>query len=179
MKDAVGSSLLVYVVIIVVGIVGSCIIASTAYSKAYRAKNYIISEINKKYLINSELSKETDSNIGNDFFNDTNFISTINTNLNNYKMSVSVQDCNSSSVKNKFLKDDNSSDSVRLVYPNAESGNNPSGYCVFRKDISDDKYYYSIVTFSHLNINVLGIGTLFKTPVYGETRTYYSNGGMY
>ena len=45
-------------------------------------------------------------------------------------------------------------------------------YCVYKTTLSDNSYYYSVVTFSHLNIPPFG--TLFKTPVYGETRVYYN-----
>ena len=50
MKDAVGSTMLVYIVIIVVGIVGSILIASNMYTNAYKAKNNIVSTIDKYYM---------------------------------------------------------------------------------------------------------------------------------
>ena len=59
---------------------------------------------------------------------------------------------------------------IDLVYPKDTF----NGYCVFKNSLSNSEYYYTVVTFSHLNINVLGIGNLFSTPVYGQTRTYYN-----
>ena len=56
MKDSVGSTLLLYVVIIVIGIVGAIFIASNNYSKAYKAKNNIISIINNNSFIDSFIS---------------------------------------------------------------------------------------------------------------------------
>lgn len=165
MKDAVGSSLLVYLVIIVVGIVGACVIASNAYSKAYKAKNNIITSIDKYYMVNTDSGEEGTSTIT-DCFQDEICKTTLKSTLNNmgYKLSIKADDCKSKQIINKINSND-------LIYPTGEEKSD--GYCIYKTFVNDTDYYYTVITFSHLNINVLGIGTLFKTPVYGETRVYY------
>lgn len=174
MKDAVGSSLLVYLVIIVVGIVGACVIASNAYSKAYKAKNNIITSIDKYYLVNTDSGEETPSIT--DCFQDEICKTTIKNTLNNmgYKLSVTFDDCNSEQIRKKINSNvDINTKKSEIIYPTGDEKSD--GYCIYKSFVNDveTEYYYTVVTFSHLNINVLGIGTLFKTPVYGETRVYY------
>ena len=175
MKDAVGSSLLVYLVIIIVGIVGACVIASSAYSKAYKAKTNIISIIDKYYLVNTD-TKNVDGNTTDiiaDCFSDETCNTTINETLDNmgYHMKVNTTICDS--AINKKIKSDDSKKIYEPIYPKLDSESN-YGYCIYKVSEKDSSnYYYTVITFSHLNINVLDIGTLFKTPVYGETRVYY------
>lgn len=179
MKDSVGSSLLVYLVIIIVGIVGACVIASSAYSKAYKAKTNIISIIDKYYLVNTD-TKDADDNTTDiiaDCFSDetcnTNINETLDNTLDNmgYHMKVNTTICDS--AINKKIKNDDGNKKYEPVYPKVDSKSN-YGYCIYKVSEKDSpNYYYAVITFSHLNINVLGIETLFKTPVYGETRVYY------
>lgn len=177
MKDSVGSSLLVYLVIIIVGIVGACVIASSAYSKAYKAKTNIISIIDRYYLVNTD-TKNVDDNtdtkdevdnttdIVADCFKDETCKTTIKNTLDNmgYHMPKTPNPCEGRNIRNKIGE-------VPLIYPT--STEDFYGYCIYKNEVNATNYYYIVVTFSHLNINVLGIGTLFKTPVYGETRVYY------
>ena len=165
MKDAVGSTMLVYIVIIVVGIVGSILIASNMYTSAYKAKNNIVSTIDRYYMINGNTDC-FNSNAGN-------CVTSINSTLKNmgyhYKTSCD-------SIPKKIISKTNLDDNGNSVgYPKVSSiysGDN--GYCIYKTELSNNEYYYTVVTFSHLNINVLGIGSLFSTPVYGETRTFYN-----
>ena len=73
----------------------------------------------------------------------------------------------------KINNDGEASIDVSLFYPSSINGDNFNGYCVFKNTINDTSYYYTIVTFSYFDLNTLNIGTLYKMPVYGETRTYY------
>ena len=164
MKDAVGSTMLVYIVVIVVGVVGSILIASNMYTSAYKAKNNIVSIIDKYYMVNGIKN----------CFDDDNCIDSIAATLKE-KGYHTKTDC--SKVENKVLskakKNDDGTDLVKVeqVYPDSSS----KGYCVYKVELSDTSYYYTVVTFSHLNINAFNIGSLFSTPVYGETRTYYNS----
>ena len=79
--------------------------------------------------------------------------------------------CNNK-ILTKVSKNAEAVDGVETIQVYTNSSNN--GYCVYKTTLSSSEYYYTVVTFSHLNINVLGIGSLFSTPVYGETRTYYN-----
>ena len=166
MKDAVGSTMLVYIVIIIVGIVGAILIATNMYTSAYKAKNNIVSTIDRYYTING------DTNCFNN--NDDSCIANINDILKQMGYHVKNNLCNSEKVLkkvNKIALDDGTV--ADLVYP--LNNNAFNGYCIFKNNVSTNEYYYTVVTFSHLNINVLGIGSLFSTPVYGETRIYYNS----
>lgn len=147
MKDAIGSTMLFYLIVIVVGIIGSIIISSNAYTKAYKAKNAIITIIDKYYKIQKA---ECDN-----YKNCTDDIDTALTNLG-YKMSGD-NTCNNLDVKN-----------AELIYPKENGTFN--GYCIFAHNLGNGDKYYTVVTFSHLNVSL--VGTLFKKPVYGETRVY-------
>lgn len=166
MKDAVGSTMLVYIVIIVVGIVGSILIASNMYTSAYKAKNNIVSSIDRYYMVNGNT---------NCFGDDGDCTNNITDTLKNmgYHYKTSCNNIPKKVLSNANLDDEGNSagyPKVSSVYTN--SGNN--GYCLYKTELSESDYYYTVVTFSHLNINILGIGSLFSTPVYGETRTFYN-----
>ena len=67
---------------------------------------------------------------------------------------------------------ENSDITVSLVYPKENSN---SSYCAYKvsTNSNDKDYYYSIITYSYFKISSFDIGTLFHTPVYGDTRVYY------
>ena len=158
MKDAVGSSLLLYLVIIILGVVGSIIIGTNAYSKAYKDKNNIISTINQFYEVEDK-----------DCFKSSTCIDAVNKVIKENGYSLKIDNpCQSKSIVNHYKKSDETINAY-LEYP--KDGFN--GYCIYKIVLNDSNdYYYSVVTFSHLNIPPFG--TLFKTPVYGETRVYYN-----
>ena len=163
MKDAVGSTMLVYIVIIVVGIVGAVLIASNMYTSAYKAKNNIISAIDRYYMVNS--------GNGRTCFDDNTCTNSIASTLKNMGYNLNESDLCNNKILTKVSKNAEAVDGVETIQVYANSSNN--GYCVYKTSLSSSEYYYTIVTFSHLNINLLGIGSLFSTPVYGQTRTYY------
>lgn len=167
MKDAVGSTMLVYIVIIVIGIVGSILVATNMYTSAYKAKNNIISTIDRHYMIHSD---------GSTCFDDDTCITSIESTLKNMGYHVKGISCDGkvfNKVNEKSRKNDEGVDlvSVDQVYPESEN----KGYCVYKVSLSTNEYYYTVVTFSHLNIGILNNGSLFSTPVYGETRTFYNS----
>ena len=97
MKDAVGSSLLLYLVIIILGVVGTIIIGTNAYTKAYKAKNSIISTIDQYYEIE-----------GKSCFSDPECIAAINSELKENAYSLNIDNpCRSTSIINHY-KDKNS-----------------------------------------------------------------------
>ena len=173
MKDAVGSTMLVYIVIIVVGIVGSILIASNMYTSAYKAKNNIVNEIDRYYMVNGNTDcfgedTDLDGKVSNTCKNSVELA------LKNMGYHTSA-DCSKYETKVSFkAKNDEEGNplvSVSRVYEDSKD----KGYCIYKIKYSDNSYYYTVVTISHLNINILGIGSLFSTPVYGETRTYYNS----
>lgn len=152
MKDAIGSTMLFYLIVIVVGIIGSIIISSNAYTKAHKAKNAIITIIDKHYKISREECDNYDACVED--------IDEALTNLG-YKMS------------GNNVCDDLDVNNANLIYP--KENETFRGYCIFANEVSEEgsgnkDKYYTVVTFSHLNVSL--VGTLFKKPVYGETRVY-------
>lgn len=167
MRDSVGSSLLLIVIIIILGIVSSVIITSNSYTKAYKAKTNIYGILDRYYMVNNQ-----------DCFDNPNCIVSINKTLTNmgYKVNGDISNCSSSAILKKIEKISNAdgdSVDVSLAYPSSINGDEFNGYCIFKNTINSTSYYYTIVTFSYFNLNTLNIGTLYKIPVYGETRTYY------
>ena len=167
MKDTVGSTLLLYIVIIVVGIVGAIFIASNNYSKAYKAKNNIIYIIDNEYTINHKTGEDNSYNNGDCFSGESNNKCALNiaSTLKNmgYIMSVEQKSvCDDLMEKNGY-------DEITYPLINDEF----KGYCIFKTYASTNSYYYTVVTFNHMNLNVLGVRTLYKTPVFGQTRIYY------
>lgn len=165
MKDAIGSTMLIYIFIIIVGIVGSVLIASNMYTNAYKAKNNIIRSIDRYYQVRDDSNDEC--------FDDTDCINSISRTLKDMGYYIKNDSlCYSKKILNKVGKIAAEDGSVPdLVYPKPDDDFN--GYCVFKNTLSDTDYYYTVVTFSHLNVPVFGFGSLFLTPVYGETRIFY------
>ena len=161
MKDAVGSTMLVYIVVIVIGIVGAILIASNMYTSAYKAKNNIINIINRHYQVYDDTYCLGD---------DGDCTNAIQETLKNMGYHTKV-DCSKyfDRVSKKARQDE---ETPKVSVDSNNLGNGDKGYCVY-KVTTTDGYYYTVITFSHLNINVLGIGSLFSTPVFGETRTFY------
>lgn len=154
MKDATGSSLLLYLIIIIVGIIGSIITVTNMYSRSYKAKNAIINTIDQYNLVSGE-----------DCLNAPVCIKKIKDTLAdlNYRLKID-NPCGSNRVLSKYSDKTNK---VNLVYP-AET-DTFEGFCIFKIADGAD-FYYSVVTFSYLDIAL--IGNLYNTPVYGETKTY-------
>ena len=168
MKSATGSTLLLYVIIIVVGIVGAIFIATNNYSKAYKAKNSIIASVDNNYNIyhGNKIIAGVSTYSSGDCFEDnsvrTKCIQGISASLKKmgYFMNSGVNCAN--------LNDGRYDE---LTYP--KSSDKFEGYCIFKNYVNTKSYYYTVITFNHMNVNVLGIGTLYKTNVYGQTRIYF------
>lgn len=163
MKDAIGSSVLMYVFIIIVGILGIIISVSLTYSKAYRAKNAIIETIDNYYMINNKeecfIKSPTDCvNVK------TDCLIKIDASLKhmgyNYYRSKGEGYTDGSNHYNCA----DAKDGEQLVYPSCIGTG--SAYCVYKVDAGNG-YYYRVVTFSKLKL--LNI----KIDVTGTTRIYY------
>lgn len=178
MREAVGSALLLNIVLVFIGIVSMILVGSIAYSKAYKVKNRIINII-EKYdgeCFNDDSSK---TSLGKcyeeieDELKKMGYSSNIRSNLDN----VCPKDM-SSNVAN-VLK-------IERVYP-ALNFNYGHKYCVYRYTICDliskegtkvvcsangnKTHYYKVYSFMHFDIPVIGQFLEFK--VSGETRQFY------
>ena len=170
MREAIGNSLLLNIVVVIVGIVSVILINSIAYSKAFKAKNRIISVIDS---YNGNCAFNSDSVCFKD-------IEGVLTNMG-YSSNI-VKDCpgislNSDDKRNKKIV------SVDNVY----SGDGGHKYCVYKytmciddiKMESADTFscvgsevsYYKVITFMHFDIPV--IGKFLEFQVSGESKTYY------
>ena len=146
MREATGSSMLLYIVIIIVGAVMLLFVSIISYSKAYGAKNKIVSAIETFEGYNNDSKSE------------------INTSLGNMGYTVTSSDfCNTSRVKNHLNK---------LGITNQTNLNNSTGgkygYCIYEVPANRGGKYYIVVTFISFNVPVVGNNLVF--PVYGQTR---------
>ena len=156
MREATGSSLLLYIVIIIVGVVMLLFVTILSYAKAYGAKNKIINALETYYDVayvnedSNPVKAEIDENLRKMGYTIT---------RNNY--------CNNSRVLN-HLNELGLKGAVNLN----SAANGRYNYCLYKVDKStgkiDDGHYYLVVTFISYNIPVIGNFMLF--PVYGETK---------
>ena len=153
MRDAVGGSSLLYLVIIFVTVVMIMFSSILTYSKAYKVKNRIIEIIEKHGTYAETIARNE-----------------INPDLSMAGYNSSNPDC--SSIKDKLTKGSNAK------YQNLVGNLNKYGYnyCVFESDnttaISGGKYYV-VVAFVEFQVPV--IGDLLTFPVYGETQILGKN----
>ena len=160
MKGAIGNAFILNMVITFIIIFFTLLIGSMAYTKAYKTKNYLLSQIDKyassgKYKLN-EVKTEWDNDV-NDFLRKT-----------GYSMSTNP-DVYSSTCPDKTEQ----GYSILL--------NNSKGrydYCIYskRKDynlsssIKNSRYTYMVLVYMKLDLPV--IGKALKMPITGETKTY-------
>lgn len=151
MREAIGSSLLLNIVIVIIGVISAFLIGSIAYSKAFKAKSRIISVI-EEYNGKCDFNDFTDecANKVEDVLTDMGYSSNI------------VNECD---------------DNENIVY-NGVGGHR---YCIYKytlcdrynnvcKDDSNIKTYYKVVTFMHFDIPV--IGQFLEFQVSGETMLF-------
>lgn len=168
LREAIGSSLLLNIVIVIIGIISAFLISSIAYSKAFKAKNRIVSVI-EEYGGNCNFSAYgTDSCTKKieDVLTDMGYSSNISSNC----------DLNVDTVEGSDVYD------AKLVY-NGDGGHR---FCVYKytlcdysrvtgnrkcKDESSVQNYYKVVTFMHFDIPV--IGEFLEFGVSGETKSMY------
>lgn len=146
MREATGSSMLLYIVIIIVGVVMLLFVSILSYAKAYGAKNKIVSAL------------ETFEG-----YND-NSIAEINTNLANMGYTITSNDlCNTTRVKNHLKK-------IGITNPTNlnSSKNSKYAYCLYQIPTNRGGSYYAVVTFISYNVPVVGNYLVF--PVFGQTK---------
>lgn len=146
MKEATGSSLLLYIVIIIVGAVMLLFVSIISYAKAYGAKNKIVSALETFEGYNADSIAE------------------INTSLGNMGYTITSKDfCNTTRVKNHL----NKLGITNQINLNDASGGK-YGYCLYQIPTGRGGNYYLVVTFINFNVPVVGNNLVF--PVYGETK---------
>ena len=173
MKEAVGSALLLNIVLVFVGIISMLLVGSIGYSKAYKVKNRIVSII-EKY----------DGDCFEDNSNPNSYVACyqeIEEELKNMGYSSNI----SASCPDITVDDELKIEKVERVYPqNFSTGHR---YCVYKYTLCDElsptapnfkcssdsneTHYYKVFTFMHFDIPV--IGSFLEFQVSGETRQFY------
>lgn len=152
MRESIGNSLLLNLVIIFSGIVILFFIGIISYSKAYRVKNRIIDVI-EKY----------------DGYT-TGAIDEINKSLSEAGYSLSTKNCNGAQrhLNEIISKKNEAGEEVPLNIGQLNSSE--YNYCIYEISgkSSDSSKYYMVATFVHFDFPV--IGDFINIPVYGETK---------
>lgn len=162
MREAVGGSLLMNLVVIFTGIVIVFFVGILTYSKAYRVKNRIV-EIIEKYGAYEVLDGTT--NLVTDEINPDLKAAGYNT--------ANPTKCDD------IRKDLIEGDKAKYKENNLSSNKNKTygyNYCVFEvtgNSTNESGKYYVVVTFVHFEFPV--IGDLLTIPVYSETKMLGKN----
>ena len=148
MRDAIGGSLLLYIVIFFVSVVMLFFVSTLSYVKAYRVKNRIINIV-ESYDFPKDFNKEKRKE----------FMGLINSDLTNIGYNTTrVKKCESDSNYEK-CNDINIADNGGGVYD----------FCLCRIDNKDSNgYFYEVITYSQFKIPV--IGSIISSSVHGETK---------
>ena len=176
MREAVGSALLLNIVLVFIGIVSMILVGSIAYSKAYKVKNRIVNIIEK---YNGKcFDDDSDPNSLGKCWKE------VEDELKNmgYSSNISSGCPNLNSEDIKI----NNAISIEQVYP-VTNFNYGHKYCVYKYSLCDkvvkeglnivcaddanQSHYYKVYSFMHFDIPVIGSFLEFK--VSGETRQFY------
>lgn len=166
MRDSIGGSMLLYIVIIFVTAVLLLFSSILTYSKAYKIKNRII-EIIEKYGVYEKFDEKSNNLITEEINQDLK--------TSGYSASNTTR-CNSTVVQNHLRKVLHSDYHSNLPDNINDYGYN---YCVF--EINSEDYpknilngrYYIVVTFVEFQFPV--INDIMTFPVYGETQILGKN----
>ena len=164
MNESIGGSGLFYIVIIIISALLLLMLGFLSFSKAFKVKNNIVNSIHE--------------NKGNIDFDDieSDLISS------GYSSKKSTE-CDKTYLYRKLQskkEEQNASadigegkDSLELVIgsENVVSTYSTSfDYCVYKYNFGDGSYYYSVITYVHMNIPL--INEIMHIPVIGETKIF-------
>jgi hypothetical protein len=154
MRESLGGSMLLNLVLIFAGLVIILFVGILSYSKAYKVKNRIV-EIIEKYGAYEKIDSSTNTNV---------VTNEINENLKTagYETSLSKK-CNT--IRNRLVNEKYNGELSQNL--NQSYGYN---YCVFEMNKSENSTgkYYVVVTFIHFQVPI--IGDVLTFPIYGETK---------
>ena len=148
MKEAIGNTFLVTLAILFLSLIMLLLVYSLTYSKAYKAKNKIVSVIEKYDGFTDDAKAEADTHL----------------HSMGYKISAYGATCQS-----LVEEDDLDSSTVTIVH-DLSAGD--YDYCVYEISSTRGKYYH-IVTFMHFDIPV--IGGYLNFAIKGDSRVIYSD----
>lgn len=149
MKESIAQSFIVSLILFFFGILVILYFGSINYSKAYKAKNRIITILEKYGTYDADAAEEIGQNLQRGGYQTT-----------------------SDNTFNKCSKFAPENEEVgKLVYPSNDS-NRKYDYCVVEYNSGIGKYY-RVVTFMRFDIPV--IGGMLEFAVSGETKVLYEN----
>lgn len=160
MREAIGNTFIVNLLLVFLGVMSIIFIGSISYSRAFKAKNRIVYTI-EKYGGWNELSGAAGMDPAR---------KEISASLKQmgYPLATTFGRCH------RYEKT-YSNTSVSIVY-----GENPGDidyhYCVYMYE-SDRGVYYGVVTFMRFDIPL--VGEMLEFPVYGETKSLYDTNMYY
>lgn len=157
MRESIGGSMLLYLVIIIVTAVMLLFSSILTYSKAYKIKNRII-EIIEKYGTYEKRGSVEESDVALELNSD---LAAAGYNASN--------PTRCESVRKRLISGDNARYSMLGDNENTHGYN----YCIFRSMNINDGYSYVVVTFVEFQIPI--IGDVLTFPVYGETKILGKN----
>lgn len=165
MKESIAQSFIISLILFFFGILLLLLFGSINYSKAFKAKNRIVSIIEKYGSYPHKDDENYDENVLKKVINE------IDENLakGGYQ-----------TVLEKKYTEDKCADFVKklgnatLVFPSEDNhgtGGRRYDYCVIRVNSSSLGNYYQVVTFMQFNVPV--VGDILRFPVKGETKVLY------
>ena len=151
MKSAIGNSMLLNIVIIIVSAVILIFVSVLSYSKAYRIKNRIIEIIEK-----NETFEELVDDSGNNIIENE-----ISQFLHDSGYKVGNYDNCAKAFESKGME------GIEIVH------NGGYNYCVGKETTTDNATYYVVITFVEFNFPI--VGSISPSAVSGETKILKKN----
>lgn len=158
MREAIGNTFLVNLILVFIGIMSALLIGSISYSKAFKVKNRII------YTIEKYGGWDSDT---------TNIVRTeIEASLKDIGYQLKLANSSFYSSGSRGCPDKNG---VEPIY--GRRGQTVTyHYCVYEYN-NEKGHYYGVTTYMHFDIPL--IGNYIEFPVYGETKSLYDVGGHF
>lgn len=156
MREAIGNTFIVNLLMVFIGVISALLIGSISYSKAFKVKNRII------YTIEKYGGWEV-------YSGSTNIVQTeIEASLKDIGYQLKL--ANSFAYGGSSCKDNSSEDGSELVY--GKAGQTVTyHYCVYKFN-NEKGYYYRVIAYMHFDIPL--IGNYLEFPVAGETQSLYT-----
>ena len=161
MNEAIGGSGLFNIVIVIVTALVLLLVGFLAFSKAFKVKNHIINfihedvgVIDKTKIENDLISVGYSSDKAVKCENSSTFLKLQTlANENNKGLDCNSEECNKAEI---------------VIGSDA----NPTthDYCIFKYTMSDSSYYYTVLTYVHMNIPL--IDDFIHIPITGETKIF-------
>lgn len=145
MKEAVGGTFMIYVLLIFLAVYIAFVAVALNYAKAFRVKNSVIDIIEQNEGMDESDFTGREGNIT------TGVVGQINAKLNNYHYNISL-----------------TSDEV-TKYCGSEENKFGLGYCISKKENNLGREYYQVVTFVQIKFPFWEDFNI-TIPIRGETR---------